>query len=42
MILKNPQRRTKVHGKRPMDKKIDRSEDVIVEYPVRMISVAVV
>ena len=42
---KNPQRRTEVHGMRPVghkDRSIDRSEDVFVEYPVRMISVAVV
>ena len=38
---KNPQRRTKVHGMRPVRRK-DWSEDVFVEYPVRVISVAVV
>ena len=38
---KNRQRRTKVHGMRPVGGK-DRSEDVFVQYPVRVISVAVV
>ena len=41
---KNPQRRPKVHGMRPVGHKyrsIDRSEDVFVEYPVRVIFVAV-
>ena len=38
---KNLQRRTKVHGMRPVGGK-DRSEDVFVQYPVRVISVAVV
>ena len=35
---KNPQGRTKVHGTQIS---IDRSEDVFVQYPVRVISVAV-
>ena len=38
---KNPQRRPKFHGMPPVRRK-DRSEDVFVEYPVRVISVAVV
>ena len=41
---KNPQRRAKVHGIPPTgrkDRSIDRSEDVFVEYPVRVISVVV-
>ena len=41
---KNPPRRPKVHGIRPVghkDRSIDRSEDVFVEYPVRVIFVAV-
>ena len=40
---KHPQRRTKVHGMRPVGRQrsIDRSKDVFVEYPVRVIFVAV-
>ena len=42
---KNPQRRNIIHGIRPVegkDRSIDRSEDVFVEYPVYLISVAVI
>ena len=45
LMHKNPQRRTKVHGVRPIgckDLSINQSEDVFVEYPVHVISVAVV
>lgn len=41
---KNPQRRRKVLGMRPVghkDRSIDRFEDVFVENPVHVISVAV-
>ena len=42
---KNPQRHTKVQGMRPVgckDQLINQSEDVFVEYPVHVISVAAV
>ena len=42
---KNPQRCTKVHGMCPIrhniDQLVDQSEDIFVEYPVHVISVAV-
>ena len=39
---KNPPKRTKVHGMRSVKRSVNRSEDVFVEYPVRVILVAVV
>ena len=44
LMHENPQRSTRVYGKRPVEHKdrlIDQSEDVFVEYPVCVISVAV-
>ena len=38
---KNPQRRKIIHGMRPVERK-DRSIDIFVEYPIHVISVAVV
>ena len=45
LMHENPQRSTRVYDKRPVEHKdrlINRSEDVFVEYPVCVISVAVV
>ena len=44
LMYKNPQRCTQVHDRCPVgckDRSINRSEGVFVEYPVRVISVAV-
>ena len=44
LVHENPQRCTKVYGMHPVghkDRLTDRSEDVFVEYPVCVISVAV-
>ena len=45
LTYKTPQRHTKVHGMHPVgckDQLINQSEDVLVEYPVYVISVAAV
>ena len=44
LTQKNPQRRTEGHGMRPVgckDRLINQSEDVLADYPVCVISVAV-
>ena len=45
LMHKNPQRHKDVNGTRPVkckDRLIDQSEDIFPEYPVHVISVAVV
>lgn len=41
LMYQNPPKRTKVHGMRSVKRSINRSEDVLVEYPARVILVAV-